>query len=458
MKAFYKHLTVALLATTLIACGSSSSDDDDEADAGNIVEVAVANGSFTTLVTALQRAGLDGVLADESQTYTVFAPTDAAFTQALTDLGLTADQLLALPNLGDILLYHVIAGSEIDSGAAIAAAGTTVTTANTDEVGVSLQGGDLFINQARVEMPDVGANNGVIHVIDAVLLPTEDDPTSGTIAAEATAAGLSSLVTALQTAMLASTFDDPGQKFTVFAPTNAAFDQAVIDLGLADLNALLALPNLADILSYHVVGGVEINASAATAIAGNTVEMLNMDNMALSDVGHGLFANISGIAIPNVDANNGIVHVIDRVLLPPSDTVPTQTITEIVQADPATFSTLEAALVQESLAATLNGPGPFTVFAPTNNAFAALGTPMQVLGTAGLTDILLKHVVSGAVDSVTAFSLNGVDVPTLNPNGETISSTISSGSFMVDGAEVIVFDVQATNGVIHVIDAVIPLD
>ena len=192
MRAIYKSLTVALLATTLIAC--STSDDDDEIlgfiDQGDIVEVAEANGSFTTLVAALKASGLDAVLADETRDFTVFAPTDAAFAAALANLGITAADLLASPNLADILLYHVVADAEIDSTAAIAAAGTTVTMANTDDVGVSLQGMDLFINASRVELPDVDASNGVIHVIDAVLLPTEDDPTSGTIDVVAATAGV----------------------------------------------------------------------------------------------------------------------------------------------------------------------------------------------------------------------------------------------------------------------------
>ena len=205
MRAIYKPLTVALLATTLIACGTSDDDDDDvgRVDPGNIVEVARADGSFTTLVAALEASGLDAALADETRDFTVFAPTDAAFTAALTNLGITAADLLASPNLQDILLYHVVADAEIGASAAIAAAGTTVTTANEDEIGVSLRGGDLFINASRLEAADVDASNGVIHVIDAVLLPTEDDPASGSITAVAAAKpGLSTLVLALQTAML----------------------------------------------------------------------------------------------------------------------------------------------------------------------------------------------------------------------------------------------------------------
>jgi transforming growth factor-beta-induced protein len=455
MRAIYKSVTVALLAATLIACGSSNNDDP-----GNIVEVAEENGSFTTLVAALKASGLDEVLADESRDFTVFAPTDEAFTALLADLGISADELLASPNLADILLYHVIADAEIDSGAAIAAAGTTVTTANTDEIGVALKGMDLFINASRVATPDVEASNGVIHVIDAVLLPTEDDPASGTIAAVAAAdANFSILLQALQTAGLDTVLADESGKFTVFAPTDAAFTAFLADAGLTPAQ-LLASPDLSDILLYHVISGAEVNAAAATAIAGNTVQMANTDNLALSLSGAALFANLSKIDTPNVDASNGIIHVIDTVLLPPADaTTPTQTITQIAVGD-GNFTTLVAALQAVSLDDDLNDPAAdLTVFAPTDAAFAALGLNAgNVAAVPDLVEILAKHVVSGSVDSVTAFTLNGADVMTLNPDGETITIAIDSNQFTVDDAQVTTFDVRATNGIIHIIDAVILLD
>ena len=461
MRSLYKTLSVALLATTLIAC----SNDDDNNNSGmdsNIVEVAKANGSFTTLVAALEASGLDAVLADETQDFTVFAPTDAAFAALLSDLGISAAELLASPNLSDILLYHVVSGAEINSTAAIAAAGTTVTTANGDDIGVKLQGMDLFINASRVETPDVDANNGVIHVIDAVLVPTEDDPASGTIAAVATANGsFTTLLSALAMTGLDATLADASGKFTVFAPTDAAFTAFLTKKGINAAD-LLADPNLSDILLYHVISGAEVNAAAATAIAGNTVEMGNGDNMALSLSNTDLFANLSGISLPNVDASNGIIHVIDTVLEPPVEAAAaTLNIVETAQGNPD-FSTLVTALSATSdLVSTLSDPnGDFTVFAPTNAAFAAL--PAGLLNTllatpdGTLRDILLKHVVAGSVDSVTAFTLNGAEVPTVN--GETVEIAIGSGVFTVDGAQVTTFDIITTNGVIHVIDAVITLD
>jgi uncharacterized surface protein with fasciclin (FAS1) repeats len=452
MKPLYQTLSAAVLATTLIACS-----DTDPVPLDNLVETAQEDGSFTTLVAALQASGLDAVLADESQEFTVFAPTDAAFEALLTDLGISAADLLASPYLSDILLYHVVPNARIDSAAAINAAGTTVTTANEDDIGIGLKGADLFINASRVEKPDIETNNGIIHVIDAVLVPTEDDATSGTIAAVATANGsFNTLVGALGATGLDAVLADANGKFTVFAPTDAAF--AKID------TSGLTNDELKDILLYHVIVGAEINAAAATAIAGNTVKMGNDDNMALSLSNTELFANLSKIALPNVDASNGIIHAVDTVLLPPAPDTRTTNIVETAQGNPD-FSTLVDALSATSdLVAELSDPNKdFTVFAPTNAAFDALeasnpGIIANLLATPDgtLRDILLKHVVTGSVDSVTAFTLNGAAVPTVN--GETVEIAIDSGVFTVDGAQVTTFDIVTTNGVIHVIDAVILLD
>ena len=452
MKPLYQTLSAAVLATTLIACS-----DTDPVPLDNLVETAQEDGSFSTLVAALQASGLDAVLADESQEFTVFAPTDAAFEALLTDLGISAADLLASPYLSDILLYHVVPNARIDSAAAINAAGTTVTTANEDDIGIGLKGADLFINASRVEKPDIETNNGIIHVIDAVLVPTEDDATSGTIAAVATANGsFNTLVGALGATGLDAVLADANGKFTVFAPTDAAF--AKID------TSGLTNDELKDILLYHVIVGAEINAAAATAIAGNTVKMGNDDNMALSLSNTELFANLSKIALPNVDASNGIIHAVDTVLLPPAPDTRTTNIVETAQGNPD-FSTLVDALSATSdLVAELSDPNKdFTVFAPTNAAFDALeasnpGIIANLLATPDgtLRDILLKHVVTGSVDSVTAFTLNGASVPTVN--GETVEIAIDSGVFTVDGAQVTTFDIVTTNGVIHVIDAVILLD
>jgi uncharacterized surface protein with fasciclin (FAS1) repeats len=136
---------------------------------GTIVDVAVADGNFTTLVAALQATGLDAALADDSQTYTVFAPTDEAFAVLGED---TINALLAdTDTLSDILLYHVIGGAAVDSITALSLTGTSVAMANGDEAALAVSEGKLRIASAEVLITDIVTENGIIHVIDAVILP-----------------------------------------------------------------------------------------------------------------------------------------------------------------------------------------------------------------------------------------------------------------------------------------------
>lgn len=186
----------------------------------NIVGTAVAVGDFTILATALSATGLDAVLADGDRNFTVFAPTDAAFAL------LGEDTIGALLNdtdtLSDILLYHVIAGQAVDATTAISLAGQSVEMANADSVALSLNNGNLLVNRSVVTTTDIQTSNGIIHVIDAVLLPPSDDNTSGessenTIYTAAINAGLDTFVAAAKVAGLKDALNHPGDIYTVFA-------------------------------------------------------------------------------------------------------------------------------------------------------------------------------------------------------------------------------------------------
>ena len=147
-------------------------DDDALAMAdlpATVVDVAASSEDFSILVAALTEAGLVETLQGEGP-FTVFAPTNVAFEQALADLGLTADELLASDDLAGILTYHVVPG-KIDAAAAIAADGTEVATVNGDTIEVSVVDGNVMIDQATVIIADIEAQNGIVHVIDAVILP-----------------------------------------------------------------------------------------------------------------------------------------------------------------------------------------------------------------------------------------------------------------------------------------------
>ena len=180
-----KILIPFLLVFSLFAaaCGSDDTDisvsgDDAAADSDDsaaelpatVVDIATSSSDFSTLVAALTEADLVGTLQGEGP-FTVFAPTDAAFEQALADLGLTAEELLASPDLSGILTYHVV-GAEIDADAAIAADGTEVETVNGDTIEVSVVDGNVMIDGATVTTVDLMAGNGIVHVIDSVILPS----------------------------------------------------------------------------------------------------------------------------------------------------------------------------------------------------------------------------------------------------------------------------------------------
>ena len=186
------RLLALLLSVSLIAAACGDDDPVEEADdaaestdaaepsddemaeedegPGTIVDVAVGAGSFETLVAAVTEAGLVETLSGDGP-FTVFAPTDDAFAAALDALGLTAEELLADTDLlTSVLTYHVIDG-EVPSSQVVTLDGQSVATLNGAEVDISVDGDTVMINDATVIAADVAASNGVIHVIDTVLLP-----------------------------------------------------------------------------------------------------------------------------------------------------------------------------------------------------------------------------------------------------------------------------------------------
>ena len=261
------------------------------------------------------------------------------------------------------------------------------------------------------------------------------------------------LVAAVQAAELVDTLKGEGP-FTVFAPTDDAF--AALPAGTLD--ELLKPENkqqLTDILLYHVVSGKVMAAEAAKLTSAPTV--LGKDIAIKSDMGS-VYINEAKVIITDIETSNGVIHVIDAVLLPPSDDAMMEknTIVDVAVAD-GRFTTLVAAVTAAELVETLSGEGPFTVFAPTDDAFAALpaGTLDSLLKPENkqqLTDILLYHVVSGKVMAADVVGLTSA--PTVL--GKDVAVTVKDGKvFLNDTVQVIITDVEASNGVIHVIDAVL---
>jgi len=306
-KVFVIIMTLLLLALPL----SAFAQEDD------IVDIAVGNGSFTVLVAALQEAGLVETLQGDGP-FTVFAPTDEAFADLLTALGIEAGDLLAHPQLADVLLYHVVSGKVMSTDLS---EGMEAETINGESITVSLEGG-VFINDSEVITPDIEATNGVIHVIDKVLVPEGfvlEQPQDDIVDIAVGNGSFTVLVAALQEAGLVETLQGDGP-FTVFAPTDEAFTDLLTALGI-EAGDLLAHPQLTDVLLYHVVSGKVMSTDLSE---GMEAETINGESITISLEG-GVFINDSEVITPDIEATNGVIHVIDKVLVPEGFTLETET-------------------------------------------------------------------------------------------------------------------------------------
>ena len=280
-----------------------------------ILEKVASDSRFTYLSVAVVRAGLTGTLADKNASLTLFAPTDAAFRAA----GFASAEAVAqapIETLKAILLYHVLP-SEVKSSAIPLAANTEVNTVANKPVYVTRTSNNkVFVNGVSVIQKDWDAKNGVIHVIDRVLIPAV-----GNIVATAQGnAQLSYLVAAVLrasqgTVNVAGVLSGAGP-LTVFAPTNQAF----INAGFTSINAINAADPaaLTPILTYHVVAGRVFSSDLVNGAKVPTVNSAAVEiqlNGGARVKGNGN-STASNILITDIVATNGVVHVIDQVLLP----------------------------------------------------------------------------------------------------------------------------------------------
>jgi uncharacterized surface protein with fasciclin (FAS1) repeats len=428
---------VATLA--LVACD----DDDDVAtlpETGSIASAAASSPDLSTLFAAVVQADLAETLSSGGP-FTVFAPTNAAF-EALDDG--VVEKLLEDGNidvLTDILTFHVVPSAAFSSDLSD---GQTLTTVEGGTLTIGVSGGGVTVNGANVITPDVEASNGVVHIIDAVLVPETNVYQTAVITG---ATGT------LATAVLAAGLNDDLQSagpFTVFAPVNSAF--AAVDA--YTLNALLDAGNVAileKVLGFHVIAGKKIMAADLTD--GAMVGTLQGDDLTV-DLSDAADPKVNGVSITatDIEVSNGVIHLVDEVILPEFNVVETAILTE-------GFSTLVSAVVAADLVATLaDETADYTVFAPTNAAFEALGTTAGLLLEAGnkaaLVDVLTYHVLGSAVGS--SALTDGLMAPTVEGNSLTFTAdAMATNGFKVNGADIVIVDIQTSNGVIHVIDAVL---
>ena len=308
-------LLVIVLLVSVVPVASAAGNNN------TIVDIAVNDGRFTTLVAAVTATGLVDALSGGE--WTVFAPTDDAFAK----LGLSADNIassFSTAELTDILLYHVL-DAEVNSDKALTMLGD-VTMYNGQKAGLKFVDGSIYINDdVKVIIPDVGASNGVIHAVDTVILGPWPKMMDESLPVEAVPVGGNTIVdiavndgrfTTLVAAVSATGLVDAlsGGEWTVFAPADDAF--AKLGLNADNIASSFSTAELTDILLYHVLGA-EVNSDKALTLQGD-VTMYNGKKVGLKFFDGSIYINDGvKVIIPDVDASNGVIHAVDTVILGP---------------------------------------------------------------------------------------------------------------------------------------------
>jgi len=402
------------VARFTIANGAVTPAAAPAAAANDIVATAIGAGQFKTLVAAVQAAGLVEALQGKGP-FTVFAPTDAAFAKLPAG---TVEGLLKDPKaLGNILLYHVVPG---EVKAASVTNGLSAKTLQGSPVNFTVSDGKAMINGANIVATDIVTSNGVIHVIDSVILPPAG---AAGPAPEAKANGFTNL------------------------------KEGATVKGTVDLKGYADDPNFLkwqlDVLPGGDAGAAIFLATGETA--GEFTQTI--DTTAFPNGEHALRLRVVR-ADSNYDEYVTKFTLANGAVTPAA--APAAAANDIVATaiGAGQFKTLVAAVQAAGLVEALQGKGPFTVFAPTDAAFAKLpaGTVEGLLkDPKALGNILLYHVIPGEVKAASV--TNGLSAKTLQ--GSPVNFTVSDGKAMINGANIVATDVMASNGVIHVIDSVI---
>lgn len=461
MKNCFKLKNFAALIGLIFFVAACSDDDnnpvitplDPPADALDIADTAIASDDLSSLVGALQRAGLVDTIKGDGP-FTVFAPTNDAFAAFLTDNGFAALDDVPVDVLTEVLLNHVVAGTNLSTGLSTGYISSS-STAGVDGKALSLYvdiSDGVKINGSTVTTADVEASNGVVHIVDKVIdLPNIVDHAVNNSAL----ATLVGLLTADGDTTFTDILSSTEESYTVLAPVNDGFTAFMNDND----------NEIGNILSNHVIVGSSLAASDLSNTYVNTFAK-NADGDFLSlyvNTDDGVkFNGGSTVAIADIVATNGIIHAVTEVIDLPS-------VVTFAAADP-NFTTLVEALTTltpsvdfVSVLSAQDGAGddPFTVFAPTNDAFAALAA---IPDEAGLIPVLQHHVIAG----------NNIRSGDLTPDGTTTTpATLEGDTFTItlpgtngniadvvdgsnnDGIGIDAVDVQAINGVIHVVDTVL---
>jgi len=425
-----------------------------------LAQIVAGSPDHTILLSALAKPELADLLAaanDPTADLTVFAPTNMAFEGVLAALGKTSIDEIPVELLREIVTYHIIEGAvtsdQLTNGDVATLLPGIPGGPDFETVAVDITDG-VKINSANVTAADLKAVNGVAHVVDAVLLPSYVAYSVGTVAEVVLFENdFTILAAALRKAELLETVA-MAPALTVFAPDNAAFVAA----GITSLDGL-EKEDLTPILTYHVLGAV---VKAADLPTSGIAATLNGENIYLGYLNQSrvLINGLTEIKAVDIEKSNGVIHVIDRTLVPPAPNVVEIALALADMGEASEFTVLTSLLANDAYAditQALIDAENVTVFAPTDAAFAEIADVIPTLTEAQISDILTYHAAG-----LRAFSYDLVEgqlVPMLN--GQTIKINSISGEAITiedktdDNANVLEVNVHGSNGVIHVIDKVL---
>lgn len=472
-----------------LGMAGTGSAQDDPASTRNILN---EDGRFSIFLAASDAAGLSGAL-DAFGPYTLFVPTDAAISAYLDAQGISPDAFLAdTAHLQRVLLYHLLPGVYSAENVSDIAGQNAATFLAGASLSISSAGDSLLVNGLVLSETNIVANTNMIHVIDGVLIPEDGLGSTDTLFEIALTGGdtaleriqsesedprfqLSIMAQLLDIITLEDTVNNPQGYFTIFAPNDGAFERYLERSNTTFASATSNESEIARLMSYHVIPAAYAPADLAqlgTAVLGTALEGRSV---VISQDGERTTVNGIAITAPPQFTRNAVIYPLDALLFPlaqstlgsPDDASETVSIEEIESTvtlgstgqssistllnENSTLSTLAAAIAATDLSTLLNDEGPFTLLAPTDAAFEAYLSNQGISIEDLLSDfdqlapLLLYHLLPGRLDSEVITTREDNSLGTALPSAfvPVAAISISQG------------DIEANNGLIHVIDSVL---